>query len=124
QSLRQALALLRKELGQPHFFAADTDVVRLQPGLWSVDACEFENLTQSSTAEDLERAGQLFGGEFLSGLNIEEEGFEEWVRGQRQRIQMAASRLCESYATRPELVANGQQAVAIAERLLALDPLR
>jgi TolB-like protein/DNA-binding SARP family transcriptional activator/Tfp pilus assembly protein PilF len=124
QSLRQALALLRKELGQPYFSTVNNEAVRLQAGLWSVDACEFEDLTQSSTTEDLERAGQLFGGEFLSGLNIEEEGFEEWVRGQRQRMQMAASRLCESYATRPELVANGQQAVAVTERLLTLDPLR
>jgi DNA-binding SARP family transcriptional activator/TolB-like protein/Flp pilus assembly protein TadD len=124
QSLRQALAMLRKELGQPHFFAANTEIVRLQPGLWSVDACEFEKLTRCSTTEDLAQAGQLFRGEFLAGLNIDEEGFEEWVRGQRQRVQMAASRLCETYATRPDIVSNGEQAVTAAEHLLALDPLR
>src|SRR5436190_14511767 len=37
QSLRQALALLRKDLRSSHVFSADTAVVRLQPGLWSVD---------------------------------------------------------------------------------------
>src|SRR4051812_42102650 len=45
QSLRQALAFLRKDLGSPNFFTADADVVRLQPGFWSVDALEFETLS-------------------------------------------------------------------------------
>lgn len=124
QSLRQALALLRKELRWPHFLSADTDVVRLQPGMWSVDARDFEDLSKSCDPKGLERAARLFGGEFLSGLNIDDEGFDEWVRGQRQRIQLAAARLCETFATRPDLVADGEQAVAVAERLMALDPLR
>ena len=42
QSLRQALALLRKELRWPHFLSTDTEVVRLQPGCWSIDARELE----------------------------------------------------------------------------------
>jgi hypothetical protein len=37
---------------------------------------------------------------------------------------MAAARLCEAFATRPDLVANGEDAIAVAERLLALGPLR
>src|SRR4051794_29635973 len=40
QSLRQALAFLRKDLGSSDCFVADTDMVRLAPGLWSVDALE------------------------------------------------------------------------------------
>ena len=124
QSLRQALALLRKDLGSTHFLSTDTDVVRLQPGLWSVDARDFEALTKSSAAADLDRAACLFGGEFLIGLNIEEEGFEEWVREQRQRMQLAAARLCEIFIARPDLVADGQRALGVAEQLLAIDPLR
>jgi DNA-binding SARP family transcriptional activator/TolB-like protein/Tfp pilus assembly protein PilF len=124
QSLRQALALLRKELRWPQFLSADTEVVRLQPGLWSVDAIDFERLSRSSDPGDLDQAARLFGGEFLSGLNIDEEGFDEWVRGQRQRVQIAAARLCETLASRPDLVSDGQQAVGAVERLMALDPLR
>jgi hypothetical protein len=48
QSLRQALAFLRKGLGSPDFLTADTDMVRLARGLWSVDALEFEELSKSS----------------------------------------------------------------------------
>jgi TolB-like protein/DNA-binding SARP family transcriptional activator/Tfp pilus assembly protein PilF len=124
QSLRQALALLRKGLRWSHFFLANSEVVRLQPGVWSVDAREFDAMSKSSDPVELARAAELFGGEFLTGLNIEEEGFEEWLRGQRQRVQLAAARLCETLATRPDLVTDGDQAVAAAERLLALDPLR
>src|SRR5205823_9039777 len=67
QSLRQALASLRKELRSSHVFTADTAVVRLQPGLWSVDAREFEDLSTSSDPEDLARAAGLFDGEFQIG---------------------------------------------------------
>src|SRR6266511_1788414 len=38
QSLRQALASVRKELPWPHYLTADADLVRLRPGAWSVDA--------------------------------------------------------------------------------------
>ena len=124
QSLRQALALLRKDLGSTHLLATDTEVVRLQPGVWSVDARDFDALTKSSDPNDLDRAARLFGGEFLSGLNIEEEGFEEWVREQRQRMQLAAARLCETFAARPDLVIDTAQALNVAEQLLAIDPLR
>lgn len=124
QSLRQALVLLRKELPAPDYLLADTKVIRLQPGFWDVDAIEFEELSKSGDAQDLFHAATLFGGEFLSGLNIEEEGFGEWAREQQQRMQLAAARLCETFASRPELVQDGEQAIDVTERLLALDPLR
>jgi TolB-like protein/Tfp pilus assembly protein PilF len=89
-----------------------------------VDALEFESLSKSQDPGDLDKAADLFCGDFLAGLNIEEEGFAEWVRAQRGRTQLAAGRLCEIFAARPQLVSDGERAVAAAERLLALDPLR
>lgn len=124
QSLRQALAFLRKDLGSSELFTAHSDVVRLKPGVWSVDALAFENLSKSSNAADLDKAAELFCGDFLSGLNIEEDGFAEWLGAQRTRTQLAAARLCETFAAQPALVIDRERAVAAAERLLALDPLR
>jgi DNA-binding SARP family transcriptional activator/TolB-like protein/Tfp pilus assembly protein PilF len=123
QSLRQALASLRKDLRQPGYLIADTELVRLQPGLWSVDAHELEQLSKSTDPQELMRAARLLDGDLLSGLSLEEEGFEDWVRDQRRRMQLAAARLCETFAARPELVADGEEAIGAAERLLALDPL-
>jgi DNA-binding SARP family transcriptional activator/TolB-like protein/cytochrome c-type biogenesis protein CcmH/NrfG len=124
QSLRQALAFLRKDLGSSDLFTADTEMVRLASGRWSVDAVEFECLSKSQDAGDLDKAAALFCGDFLAGLNIEEDGFNEWLRAQRARTQLAAARLCETFAAHPHLVSDGERAVAVAERLLALDPLR
>jgi TolB-like protein/Tfp pilus assembly protein PilF/DNA-binding SARP family transcriptional activator len=124
QSLRQALVVLRKDLRQPDLATSNTDLVQFLPGQWWVDACEFEQLTKSSDPTELSRAAGLFGGEFLAGFHLDEEGFDEWAAGQRQRMQRAAARLCETFAARPDLVADGEQALEAVERLLALDPLR
>jgi DNA-binding SARP family transcriptional activator/TolB-like protein len=124
QSLRQALALLRKELGPPPLFTADARVVRLDPALWSIDARDFETLARSQKAEDLSRAARLFAGDFLCGLNIDEEAFEEWVTGLRTRMQLAAGHLCETFVKRPDLVIDANQALASVEQLMARDPLR
>ena len=48
QSLRQALVLLRKDLGSPNALFADKEVVRLHPGAWFVDALEFEASANST----------------------------------------------------------------------------
>ena len=61
--------------------------------------------------------------EFLAGFALDEEGFDEWLRDQRQRVELAADRLCESFATRPQLKDSGD-IIAFVERLLATDPLR
>jgi DNA-binding SARP family transcriptional activator/TolB-like protein/Flp pilus assembly protein TadD len=124
QSLRQALTLLRKELGPSHLCTADTQIVRLDPALWSIDARDFEALARSQKAEELSGAARLFAGDFLSGVNIDEEAFEEWLSAQRTRLQLAAGQLCETFVKRPDLVLDANQALAAVEQLMALDPLR
>jgi DNA-binding SARP family transcriptional activator/TolB-like protein/Tfp pilus assembly protein PilF len=124
QSLRQALALLRKELGSSSLFMADAKIVRLESKLWSIDARDFETLVRSQNADDLDRAARLFSGDFLAGLNIDEEAFEDWLNGQRARLQLAAGQLCETFARRQDLVADPNRVLEAVEQLLALDPLR
>jgi DNA-binding SARP family transcriptional activator len=79
QSLRQALVLLRKDLGSANVLFADKETVRLQPGAWSIDALDFEQLADGATLDQLERAVALFRGEFLAGFVLDEEGFGEWL---------------------------------------------
>ena len=124
QSLRQALVLLRKELNAGELFEADKTHVRLTPGAWSIDLAAFEALARSAEPQLLAQAGALFSGAFLQDFHLDEESFTEWLREQRNRVERAAARLCETFATRPELVQDGETATATAERLLALDPLR
>ncbi len=124
QSLRQALALLRKELGPSHLCTVDTQIVRLDPAHWSIDARDFETLARSQKAEDLSDAARLFAGDFLAGVNIDEEAFDGWLGGQRTRLQLAAGHLCETFVKRPDLVIDAAQALSAVEQLMALDPLR
>jgi len=123
QSLRQALALLRKELPS-NVLITDTKIVRLEPASWSIDAREFVSLAGSQNGEDLARAARSFTGDFLSGFILEEEAFEEWVSGQRSHLQHAAAQLCETFVRRPDLVIDPNQALAAVDQLIALDPLR
>jgi DNA-binding SARP family transcriptional activator/TolB-like protein/Flp pilus assembly protein TadD len=124
QSLRQALALLRREIGVATALVADTRMVRLDPAHWSIDAREFVALARSSSADDLARAAQLLSGDFLTGLNIDEESFEEWVAEQRTRLQRAASQLCETFVKHPDLVRDKDLALVAVDQLTVLDPLR
>jgi DNA-binding SARP family transcriptional activator/TolB-like protein len=123
QSLRQALALLRKELPSD-VLMTDTKIVRLDSASWSIDAREFASLACSQNAEDLARAARSFTGDFLSGFILEEEAFEEWISGQRTRLQHAAAQLCETFVRRPDLVVDPNRALAAIDQLIALDPLR
>ena len=104
QSLRQTLLVLRKDLHPANIIDAETDTIRLQPGSVSVDALDFEALAGSENLEDLERAVDLLQGEFLAGVSTQEEAFEDWLRQQRQRFELAAARALESYARQCELV--------------------
>jgi len=123
QSLRQALALLRKELASA-VFITDTKIVRLDPASWSIDARDFATLACSQSADDLLRAARSFTGDFLAGFILEEEAFEEWVAGQRTRLQHAAAQLCETFVRRPDLVIDPNLVLAAVDQLMALDPLR
>jgi TolB-like protein/DNA-binding SARP family transcriptional activator/Tfp pilus assembly protein PilF len=124
QSLRQSLLLLRKDLRGADFVLSNSEMVQLAKDRWSVDAAEFAELTRSALPEDLKRAATLFAGDFAAGFHTEEEGFDEWISAQRLRVQRAATRLCETFAQRPDLVADPEAALGVSEHLLALDPLR
>ena len=73
---------------------------------------------------DLERAVGLIQGEFLAGFSLNEEPFEDWLRQQRRRFEVAGTGALETFARRCDEMGKGPQAIATVERLLALDPLR
>ena len=120
-SLRQALSELRRAVPQSEspFLKAERDSVWLDPGAVEADAVALERLVNSGEPEDLARAAELYEGEFLDGLDVRDAAFEEWRRGERERLRertrQALTRLFEQQT--------GEQAIATGRRLLALDPL-
>ena len=124
QSLRQALVLLRKDVRPYEIVDADAHTVRLRPGAVWVDALELEALADCADFGDLQRAMQLFRGEFLAGLSLKEEAFENWLQQQRQRFEAIGSDATGRFASCADRLGRGRDAIAAAERLLAIDPLR
>ena len=126
QNLRQALAALRRELDpiNPDLLKIDRDSVSLDTAHLVVDAREFLDAARSDDVTDLERAIQSYAGPFLDGLDIDAEGFSDWVRGQCATVSASAVRVFERYAEREDVAGHGAQAISAAERLVSLEPLR
>ncbi len=121
-SMRQALSELGRAFDaiQPTPLVKERDTIQLAPDAIEVDVREFERLAASDDAADLDRAIALHGGDLLEGIDIRDPAFEEWLVPERQRLReiflaVLAKRLAQ---------ARGQTAIGLAQRLLALDPLR
>ena len=125
-NLRQTLSGLRKAL--PRECAAclvsEGDTVRLDDALVESDVTAFEALVAEGTPTALARAAALYKGGLLEGFSLREEAFEEWLAAERERLRTMAlgalSRLLAHHQTQD----GTDQAVPIAVRLLALDPLQ
>jgi len=125
-SLRQCILRMRADLTStaPDLLVLRDDAVGLLPHALATDALEFEALAGSTDLCGLERACALYRGEFLSGLNVDAEGFDEWMRATRHRLETVAACLFETCARQADDACDGKRALAAAERLVALDPLR
>ncbi|WFP74135.1 BTAD domain-containing putative transcriptional regulator [Mesorhizobium sp. WSM4906] len=121
-SLRQALASIRKDFGD---LEADTlvligDRVALSPRHISVDVTEFIAASASRDTAGLRQAADLYAGPFLDGLGSTDNVLEDWLRDVRADLLARAIRVFESLAAS----VSGSERVVAAERLVALDPLR
>ena len=118
-SLRQLLVVLRKELAPlgPSLLQMRDDGVGLDPDALEIDVSRF-------IAAELAREPTLsvahYGGPLLDGLDLGDQAFEDWLATERSKFLNLAIDMFERRAT--ELT--GEARVAIAQRLVALDPLR
>jgi TolB-like protein len=121
-SLRQSLAVLRRELGpaEPLVLARQDDVLSLRTDTLSVDVLDLRRFSQSVGLDDLRRAAELFGGELLADTTIRLEGFDDWLAAERRGLTETAVTVLERLAK----AETGAPAVAAARRFLSLDPLR
>ena len=121
-SLRQSLALLRKDLGgaEDAILLSRDDAVGLRPGAVWIDVLEFQRLGKSDDIIALRQAAALCRGEFLADHGGRDNGFENWLSFERARLKQ------ESVKVFDRLAANetGPEALFAAQRLVALDPLR
>jgi DNA-binding SARP family transcriptional activator len=127
QSLRQTLSTLRKELAavsSQKVLVEEGDFLTLDTNLVSCDVVEFEALVATGTPEALDPATRLYGGDFLDGFHIDEEKFDQWVLGERDRLHRMAlrahSQLVDQLASHGAL----DEAIGFAHQSLRIDPLQ
>ena len=121
QSLRQALATLRRALRSHAILLADHRDARLEgPGL-DVDVVRFEALAGARSADALERAVELYQGDLLAGIRVKEPPFDEWLLGERERLRALALSALARLLAHHESSGRTESAIMTAMRILALD---
>jgi TolB-like protein/Tfp pilus assembly protein PilF len=119
-SLRQALAELRRAFDEPSPLIADNHAVAFDPGFVVADAVAFERLVAAGHPAE---ACALYRGALLDGLAVNDPAFAAWLAAERQRLHaMFLRALAESMAGAWQ-AGDREAAAEAARRLLEQDPL-
>jgi len=120
-SLSQALSEARKSFGDD-LIRADGRVVWIDASQVWVDAFELTRLTIEKTMSSLDRAEALYQGDFLAFGELDQEQFDEWILGERERFRQTAQRgLAAALALRAGSE-DSERRLRTARAILALDP--
>lgn len=126
-SLSQTLSSIRRvfaDAGAAPIVVADVGGIALESGRVEVDVDGFERRVAEGTPEALREAATLYRGDLLEGLRLREEAFEEWLAGERNRLRERALGVFSVLLEQLVAADRTDDAVQVAVRLLALDPLQ
>ena len=125
-SLRQTLSAIRRGLGTAAdlVLRADMQSVQLNATSLDLDTAQFESLAKSRITSELQRATDLWRGEFLEGLGPISPEFDRWADAERAVLR--SSRAAAMLQLVDLLFQEGRMddAIGTALRLLASDPLQ
>ena len=120
-SVSQVLTRLKVwlEAAGPDLLVATRDDVMLDQSRVRVDALDMEALAREASPVTSADPAALYRGDFLEGIDLKEEAFEDWVLARRYELRETAVRLLGALARRED----PEQALAAARRLASLSPL-
>ena len=128
QSLRQTLSTLRKELAQiapdEKVLIEESDLLGLNESEVECDAAAFETLVATGTEEALAKSTELYRGDFLDGFSINEERFDQWVLGERDRLHRMSLRAHTALMDMQSRRGAIDDAIATGQRSLRIDVLQ
>jgi TolB-like protein/DNA-binding SARP family transcriptional activator len=126
QNLRQCLTALRKggQNGETVPVVAEGDLLHLDTARVIVDVGEFEDAMRSRDPAALAHACNLYRGEILEGLNLDEAPFDEWLIGERRRLNALAIDGLNQLLRHQQQQGEREAAMQTALRLLLIDPLQ
>jgi hypothetical protein len=103
---------------------ADGETVALDPSAVTVDVHQLELRAGQTTPSALVEAAALYEGEFLDGLAVQEQPFEDWLLGHRERLRELAVNALSRLLAHQRAAGSNDSAVQTALHLLRLDPLQ
>jgi adenylate cyclase len=122
QNLRQALARIRRSLGE--VLAPSAHGIALHEHALQSDLAAFEDRLRIGTPDALEEALAIYGKGLGAELPIREEDWREWLRAESARLEMRALDARVSLAQASLAQGDQARAVAHAEAAIAMDPYR
>jgi DNA-binding SARP family transcriptional activator len=124
-SLRQSLTAIRRALPDADtLLDADNEHIVLRRDGLEVDAQAFQQYAAASSPERLREAVDLYRGHLLDGFDVRAPAFEDWLRAERERLRNLAVSVLDALVDHHHDAGQHAEALAVATRLLALDPLR
>jgi DNA-binding SARP family transcriptional activator/tetratricopeptide (TPR) repeat protein len=120
--LRQTLFTLRKSVPSLDL-AVDGDSLTLPASVVTVDVAQFQALVARATPEALAQASGLYRGDLLEGIRVNEPPFEDWLRGERERLRELAINALGTLLAHHSAGGATDEAVQVALRLVSIDPL-
>lgn len=124
-SLSQALLTIRRALGptSSRLIQAAVGGVVLEEASIDLDVKRFELLANSDDIENLLEARDLYRGKFLEGLDLSEPDFEEWMLGERYRLDEKAATAFSKLLDMQVSAGSREEAVDTARELISVTPL-
>ncbi len=126
QSLRQAIAKLRRtfDSAEGDVILTEHDRVGLNPEFVTVDVDAFSEIAHNPSPEATLRGVGLLTGPLLDGLYGQQPEFDDWIASERQRFSAMSQKVLERAAELELQNGRTDEALALARRMVSLDPLR
>lgn len=122
-SLRNCLLELRKALGRGATSDLEADFANCRIEDAVVDLDDFERLSRSQDRSELQRAADLYRGDFLADFYIASEPFQEWSGAARDRALAAICDILERLIALQDAAGEYEAAIHSGRRLVTLEPL-
>jgi DNA-binding SARP family transcriptional activator/class 3 adenylate cyclase len=123
QSLRQALFRLRKVLGQDAI-EGDGEGVSLNSAAIQCDVSRFETLIREGSHDGLSAAAELYRGPLVDDIALSEEGWSEWLIGERKRLLQLALGAVVGLGKQELAAGRAEHALKAGQRAIALNRMR
>jgi PAS domain S-box-containing protein len=120
-SLSQALSDLKRILGEDTILS-DGQFIQVNVEAIEADAFDMARLANQRKLEALTVAEQLYQGDFLAGMELEQEEFDAWMLSERERLRQLAHRALGTLLMLHADGADGDMTLRVGRALLVIDP--